>query len=475
MRSRTCAPLPAGTGPRAAERTSGRFPAAGRQSAERPEESVPGLGSIGRALGSRNYRLFFGGQSVSLLGTWLSRVAVSWLVYRLTGSAYYLGMVGFAGQVPAFLLGPLAGVLVDRWDRHRLLCVTQALSMVQSFLLAALTLPGVITVGEIVALSAFQGLINALDTPARQAFVVEMVESREDLPNAIALNSSMFNAARLVGPALAGLIIAAAGEGTCFLADGFSYLAVIGSLLAMKLPSRSGAPAPAKPILRRLKEGFRYAFGFPPIRSLLLLLALVSFAGTPYVVLLPVFTADVLHGGPYALGFLYAASGLGALAGALYLAARTSVLGLGSLVPLAAALFGGSLIGFAFSHLYWLSLILLTLSGFGMMVQMASSNTLLQTMVDDDQRGRVMSFYTMAFLGMAPFGSLAAGLLANAIGGPVTLAIGGTACLLGAMVFARKLPELRVMVRPIYVRKGILPEVAAALQSATGLTELPEK
>lgn len=429
---------------------------------------------IFRALRYRNYRLYFFGQGISLIGTWLTRVATGWLVYRLSDSAFLLGVVGFAGQIPIFLLSPLAGVVVDRWDRHRLLLATQGLAMLQSLMLAALALTGIITVWQIVLLSIFQGLINAFDTPARQAFVVQMVDRRDDLPNAIALNSSMFNGARLIGPSVAGLLIAWVGEGACFLIDGASYLAVIASLLLMRIPEQV-IEERAEKIIEGLKEGFRYAFGFPPIRSILLLLGLVSVLGFPYTVLLPVFARDVLKGGANTLGFLTGAAGVGALSGAIYLASRKSVVGLGRVITMTGGLFGLALIAFSLSRATWLSLILMYLTGFSMMVQMASANTILQTIVDDDKRGRVMSFYSMAFMGMAPFGSLLAGAAAGKIGAPYTVMIGGALCLAGPAVFAIRLPVLRAMIRPIYIKKGVIPEVASGIQTATQLSELPKK
>jgi MFS family permease len=410
---------------------------------------------MGRALRHRNYRLFFFGQGTSLIGTWLTRVAQSWLVYRLTGSALLLGIVGFAGQIPTFLLAPLAGVLVDRWDRHRVLVVTQVLATLQSALLAWFALRGTITVWHVLALSAFQGLINAFDTPARQAFVVEMVDRREDLPNAIALNSTMVNGARLLGPSVAGILIAMVGEGWCFFIDALSYVAVIASLVAMRLRPRP-EPKPPRRVLVELREGLHYASSFAPIRAILLLLALVSLTGIPYTVLMPIFASQVLKGGPHTLGFLMAATGVGAVIGALWLAARTTVLGLGRTLSVAGALFGAALIAFSFSRAVWLSALLLMLAGGGMMVQMAASNTLIQTMVDEDKRGRVMSFYTMAFFGMMPFGSLAAGWLGARIGAPATVAWGGVATVLAVLVFVRKLPELRRQARPVYERLGIL-------------------
>jgi MFS family permease len=428
---------------------------------------------LGRSLRHRNYRLFFSGQSISLIGTWLTRIATSWLVYRLTHSALLLGLVGFAGQIPTFLLAPMAGVWVDRWNRHRVLVVTQVLAMVQSALLAFFALSGRITVIDVLVLMTLQGFVNAFDMPARQAFVVEMIEDRTDLPNAIALNSSMVNAARLVGPSVAGILIAAFGEGWCFLIDAISYLAVIASLLAMRVTPRPRRPRTSH-VWAEFREGFQYVAGFGPIRSVLLLLALVSLMGMPYSVLMPVFASSVLHGGAHTLGFLMAASGLGALCGALYLASRSSVLGLGRIIALSAAAFGVGLVLFSQSRLVWLSLALMFVTGMGMMVQMAASNTILQTIVDEDKRGRVMSFYAMAFFGTAPFGSLLAGGLAQRIGAPNTLLIGGACCIAGALAFTRALPRIRRLVRPIYERLGILPAIAEGMQRASELTVPPE-
>jgi MFS family permease len=429
--------------------------------------------TLARALKHRNYRLFFAGQSVSLIGTWLTRVATAWLVYRLTHSALALGLVGFAGQLPTFFLAPFAGVWVDRWNRHRVLVVTQALAAVQSALLAGLSLAGVITVRDIILLSVFQGVINAVDMPARQSFVVEMVEDRADLPNAIALNSSMFNGARLIGPSIAGVLIAWVGEGWCFLLDAVSYLAVIASLLAMHVAVRA-RPRASGHVLRELREGVRYVAGFVPIRSVLLLLALVGLFGMPYTVLMPIVAAQVLHGGPHTLGFLMAAAGLGALCGALYLASRRTILGLGRIVAWTAGIFGLGLVAFSRSHVLWLSLPLMAVVGMAMMVQMASSNTILQTLVDEDKRGRVMSFYAMAFFGTAPLGSLFAGSLASRIGAPNTILAGGVACLASAAVFHRHLPALRRAARPVYERLGILPEIARGLDAASQITAPPE-
>ncbi|MCU1279341.1 MAG: hypothetical protein JWM53_2887 [bacterium] len=433
------------------------------------------MAAMGRALRHRNYRLFFFGQGTSLIGTWLTRVATAWLVYRLTGSALLLGVVGFAGQIPTFLLAPLAGVLVDRWNRHRVLVVTQLLAAIQSSLLAWFAIRGSITVWHVLALSAFQGLINAFDTPARQAFVVEMVDERADLANAIALNSSMVNAARLIGPSLAGVLIAAVGEGWCFLLDAVSYVAVIVSLLAMRLRPRAPAAGERKRVLVELREGLRYAGSFAPIRAILLLLAVISFTGIPYTVLMPIFASQVLHGGAHTLGLLMAATGVGAVAGALWLASRRSVLGLGRVLWIAGALFGAALIAFALSRWLWMSMVTLAVAGGGMMVQMAASNTLLQTIVDEDKRGRVMSFYTMAFFGMMPFGSLAAGWLGARIGAPATVAWGGVLTLAAVGLFVRKLPELRRQTQPTYVRLGILPEIAEGLSQSAELTSRPQE
>ena len=426
-----------------------------------------------RALRHRNYRLFFSGQSISLIGTWMTRIATSWLVYRLSGSALLLGVVGFAGQIPSFVLAPFAGVLVDRWNRHRLLVTTQVLALLQSFAMAILALSGRIKIWHVIALSVFQGLINAFDMPARQAFVVEMVERREDLANAIALNSSMVNAARLLGPSIGGLVIAAVGEGWCFMIDAISYLAVIASLLMMSLTTRASLTTRGANMLRQLREGWTYAANFAPIRNVLLLLALVSLVGMPYTVLMPIFASKILHGGPNVLGLLMAASGVGALIGAMFLAARKTVLGLGKFIPIMAGTFGAGLVAVSFTRVVWLAAILMVVTGLGFMVQMAVSNTVLQTIVDEDKRGRVMSFYTMAFMGTAPFGSLLAGSVAERIGVPYTLMFGGIGCVVGALWFARSLPSLRKDVRPIYVKIGILPEVATGMQQSTELSVPP--
>jgi MFS family permease len=435
------------------------------QPSEASAEEPGGLRFILRALRYRNYRLFFSGQSVSLIGTWMQRLAVSWLVFRLTGSPFWLGVVGFMGQIPTFLLAPIAGVITDRWNPYRILVGTQVAAMLQALALAALVLTHTANVWYVLVLSAVLGCINAFDVPARQSYMIEMIERREDLSNAIALNSSMVNGARLVGPSVAGLVISALGEGLCFLLNGLSYIAVLIALFMMTVKAKPKAQAKGR-ILHNLQEGVRYAFGFPPIREIILLLGLISLVGMPYTVLMPVFAKDILHGGPHTLGFLSGTTGIGALLGALYLASRNTVLGLGRIIAGASALFGAGLIVFSLSTNAWLSYLIMIPTGLGMMLQMAASNTVLQTIVDDDKRGRVMSFYTMAFMGTAPFGSLIAGAAASRIGAPNTLLIGGILCILGAASFAIKLPRLREHVRPIYIKMGILPEIASGLQMA---------
>jgi MFS family permease len=441
---------------------------------EKNTKTISALKSTFRSLKYRNYRLFFYGQSISLIGTWIQRITTPWLVYHLTDSVFLLGLVGFAGQIPTFLIAPFAGVLTDRWNRYHLLIVTQIAAMVQAFILAFLYLNGTIQVWQIVALSVFLGIVNAFDVPARQSFVVEMVEKKEDLGNAIALNSSMVNGARLLGPSIAGILIAFTGEGICFLLNGVSYIFVIASLLMMKIKPRVIIKKD-KDVVAEMKEGFSYTFGFAPIKYLILLLALVSLMGMPYTVLMPVFAKEILHGGSHTFGFLMGASGLGALFGALYLASRKNVLGLAKLIPLAAITFGLGLIAFSFSRYFLLSMGLMVFVGLGMMLQMAATNTILQTIVEDDKRGRVMSFYTMAFMGTAPFGSFMAGSLASTLGAPNTLIVGGVSCILGAFAFTRKLPALKKAIRPIYVRLGIVAGVPSVVPAPSLITAPEDK
>jgi MFS family permease len=409
-----------------------------------------------RALRHRNFQLFFVGQSISVIGTWMTRLATSWLVYRLTHSALLLGVVGFAGQIISFALGPVAGVWVERLDRRKLLVWTQAAAAIQSLAMAALTLAHVITLWEIIALTALQGLINAFDMPARQSFLVQMVEDRNDLSNAIAINSSMANGARLIGPAIAGVVIGALGEGWCFLIDGVSYFAVIASLLLMRIKPLNIRRERAS-MWEQMREGWDYVRTFPPIRTILALFALVSLMGYSYTVLLPIFAAQVLHGGAYTLGWLTTASGVGALASALSLAIRKSVVGLTRMLQTASAMLGGALILFGLSHTLWLSLVLMVFVGFGMILAASASNTVIQALVPDDKRARVMSYYTMAFFGASPFGSLLAGTLAHRIGAPHTVIITGAFCIAGAFWFTLQLSKIRAIMRPIYRELGLLP------------------
>jgi MFS family permease len=419
--------------------------------------------ALTRSLGHRNYRLFFMGQGVSLIGTWMQSLALSWLVYRLTGSKLLLGVVGFSFQILTFAAAPFAGVVADRVNRRSLLVITQSVMLVQALILAILTLmkhadgTPVIQVWHIIALSALLGLANGFDMPTRQSFVVEMLEDRADLPNAIALNSFMFNGARLIGPALAGVAIKLVGEGTCFLLNAASFLAVITALLAMKVQPKS-AEAASRRALHSFKEGAQYVAGHKPILSLLLLLATISLVGMPYAVLMPVFAKDILHGDSFTQGCLTSAVAVGAIIAAIFLASRKSVHGLGRILTVAVALFGAALLGFSHSTHLWLSVGLLILAGGGSMALMASCNTLIQTLVDDDKRGRVMSFYTISFVGLGPFGSLLVGALAARLGAPTAVAINGAGCLAAAAVFWMWLPRFLSLVHPALVRIGIAAE-----------------
>jgi MFS family permease len=430
---------------------------------ELPKENGPGararLPVMFRALQYRNFQLFFGGQLISLIGTWMDNIAEAWLVYRLTGSSFLLGTVAFAGQIPVFLLAPVGGVVADRWPRRKIVICTQVSSMVLAFILAFLTLTGRIKVWEIVLLASFMGVVNAFDIPARQAFLVEMV-GREDLMNAIALNSSMFNGARIIGPSIAGILVASIGEGWCFFANAVSYIAVIAGLLLMRMEYERGSSMRASPI-EHIAEGFRFVKETAPIRALLLLLGLVSLVAMPYSVLMPVFAGRILHGNARTLGVLMGATGIGALIGALLLASRTGLKGLNRWIAYSCAGFGAALILFSFSRSYLLSIALLVPVGFSMMVQMASSNTLIQAMVPDRLRGRTMAVYSMMFMGMAPLGSLLAGALAARIGAPWTVAIGGAGALAGAAVFARNLPKLRAEARQLLIAQGMVVADAA--------------
>src|SRR5262252_2894697 len=412
-----------------------------------------------RALRNRNYRLFFAGQLTSLVGTWMQTVAQSWLVYRLTGSATLLGLVGFASQFPIFVLAPVAGAVADSQPRRRSMIVIQTLMMFQAFPLAFLTFAGRIQVWHVMILATLLGVVSAFDIPVRQAFVAEMV-GREDLINAIALNSSMMNGARIIGPAVAGILVSLVGEGWCFLLNGLSYLAVIIGLIFIT----AGNSRPREHQGSRIEailEGFRFALHTRPVRALLLLLGVVSLMGMPYSVLMPIFADDILKGGAKALGLLMGSSGVGALLGAAVLAGRQGVRGLGNWVMFACAGFGTSLMLFSLSRNFWFSTLLLLPVGFSMMVQMASSNTLIQSMVPDRLRGRVMALYSMMFLGMAPFGALFAGILAHLIGAPSTVAVGGAVCIAGAFVFRSELPKIRAEGREL-----ILAQMMAAGEPA---------
>ncbi len=410
-----------------------------------------------RSLQYRNYRLFFGGQSISLIGTWIQRIAMPWLVYDISHSVVLLGIVGFASQIPTFLLASFAGVIVDRSNRYHILIAAQILAMLQALALASLFFMDTIQVWHVIALSILLGVINAFDVPARQSFLVEMVEKKEDLGNAIALNSTMVNGARLLGPSIAGVFIAVAGEGTCFLINGLSYIVVIASLLRMKVKPKEQIKKTTN-VIHELSDGFKYTFGFFPIKSIILLLATISLMGMSYSILMPVFAKEVLHGNSNTFGFLMGASGLGALSGALYLASRRNAVGLERLIPVAAVVFGGGLIALSFSSIFWVSMLMMVITGLGMMLVMASSNTVIQTVVDDNKRGRVMSFYAMAFMGTAPFGSLLSGGLAKIIGTPLTLSVAGTTCIIGALLYFRKMPDMQKAIQPVYARLGILTQ-----------------
>jgi MFS family permease len=427
-----------------------------------------------RALRNKNYRLFFYGQSLSLLGTWIQQVALSWLIYSVTNSAFLLGFVMFAGQLPTFLIAPFAGVFADRYDKHKIIIITQVVSMLQAILLAIFVLTNNINISVLIILNILLGIANSFDIPTRQSFVIQMVEHKEDLPNAIALNSSIVNGSRLIGPAIAGILVASLGEGICFLINAISFVFVIISLALMKVKKEENVDHENGSILKQLKEGYHYSFGFLPIRSVILLLAAVSLFGNPYMVLLPVFAKNILNGDATTLGYLNSAVGLGALSAALYLASRKSTLGLGKIIATTTFIFALSLISFSFSKTFPLSFIILLFCGFGMMMQTAGSNTILQTLSNDDMRGRVMSFYTVAFRGMAPFGSLWAGTFADKFGAPLTVLISGIVCLGAGILFFKNLKIIRIAAKPIYQQKGLIPEAAKGVQVASNLSLPPE-
>lgn len=427
-----------------------------------------------RAFRHRNFRLYFGGQSVSFIGTWIQQVALSWTIYQLTRSSFLLGLVSFAGQLPLFLVTPFAGVLVDRWNRHRTLVVTQALAAIQALILALVVYTNHVNVATLIALNVFAGTVLSFDLSTRQAFIVDMVGSGSDLPNAVALNAFVINGGRMLGPAVAGLLLALVTPAICFFLNAISYIPVVGALLAMQVQQSAPEPRDSSP-LSDFAEGWRYAMGFPPIRAVIMLVALVSLLALSYVVIMPIYAAEVMHGGAHTLGTLMTAPGIGALVGTIYLASRKSIVGAGARVATGACILSAGLIVTGLVHSMPAALIGLALVGLGMIVQLATSNTVLQTIVDDDKRGRVMSLYTVAFVGMAPFGSLLGGWLAHRIGVPKTFLLAGIICLVGAIIFATRIPVLKPMVLPIYQRKGILPapgvvpEIAEGLQTASGL------
>ncbi|MBN1391244.1 MAG: MFS transporter [Sedimentisphaerales bacterium] len=432
-------------------------------------QNIGGLRLLLRALRNRNYRLFFTGQGLSLIGTWMQSVAMSWLAYRLTNSPFYLGVVGFSLQIPIFIAAPFGGVIADKFDRKKILIVTQFFSMLQALIATALAMTGIIRPWHIIILSALLGTINGFDMPTRQAFVRNLVDNPDDLPNAIALNSLIFNGARLIGPTIAGLLIAFAGEGTCFLVNAVSFIPVLLAFAVMKIrpleiPRHNGT------LLTGLKDGFSYAFSFVPIKVILLLLVFLGLVAMPYTVVLPVFAKDVLAGDSKTYGFLMAAAGIGAITGALFLASQKNVTRFGKIILASMCIFAVAVIVFSMSRVLWFSLIMMTLIGFGLMSLIVSLNTLLQTIVDDTKRGRVMSLYLMSALGMAPFGSILAGAAAHSIGAPLTVRLAGVLCLLAAVLFSRKLPQISRLIKPVYAPKGIIPAVADAIGTVSTLS-----
>jgi MFS family permease len=432
------------------------------------QDKAEGLRAMVRAFRHQNFRLYFGGQSVSLVGTWVQQIALSWTIYQRTHSSLLLGLVSFAGQLPLFVLTPFAGVLVDRFDRHRILIITQTLAMLQAFALALVVSTGTLQVWNLIALNVFAGSVLAVDLTARQAFIVDMVGSGDDLPNAVALNAFVINGGRMLGPAIAGLLLTIVSPSVCFYLNAISYIPVIVALMAMKV-AKQPVPSGESSAVEDLIEGIKYAMSFPPIWTVLLLVALISLAGLPYAVLMPIFAAEVLHGNAHTLGWLMAAPGIGALVATVYLASRKSVYGAGPRIAVGAIMFSGGLIAVGLARNLVVALVALAFVGMGMIIDLATSNTILQTIVDDDKRGRVMSLYTMAFMGMAPFGSLIAGATAHRFGVQPTMLCGGIICLIGGLIFAVRIPVLRPMVLPIYRRKGIIPEVAEGLQNVSAL------
>jgi MFS family permease len=425
------------------------------------------ISQIFSSLESRNYRLYFTGQGISLIGSWMQSIAMSWLVYRLTGSVFLLGLVGFTSQIPSFVLSPFAGVFTDRFNRHRIMVLTQILFMVQALILSVLVLTNIVAVWHVIVLSLFYGFISAFDAPARQSLVVNLIDKPSNLGNAIALNSAMFNGARLIGPAIAGMLIAAVGEGFCFLINAISYIAVIVSLLKIHISFTEKKPI--TDIRKGFKEGLKYTFGFYPIRTLLIILSIISLIGLPYSALMPAYVDKMMKGDSHTLGFLMSAAGAGAFIAALYLASRKTVIGLGKIIAINTLIFGVGLICISLSTKLWLSLIIVFFLGFGMIASAASINTLIQTLADEDKRGRVMSFYAMALMGMNPIGNLLTGTIASGIGLSLTLLYAGIILIIASIWFETTRPTLRKYTHPVYLKKGIITEVAIGTQATDNL------
>jgi len=415
---------------------------------------------LGRALRHRNYRLFFLGQGISVIGTWVTRFATSWLAYTMTGSPLILGLVAFCNNAPTPLIAPIAGVLVDRWDRKRVILLTQIAALLQSAALAVFALTDLMTVPHLLVLGALQGVINGFDMPARQSFLREMIDEPTDLPNAIALNSTMVNLGKLIGPVIAAILVGLVGEGWCFAIDAATYVAVIASLLAMRIKPRV-RPRSGKRVLAELADGIRYVRAQPLVRSVLILLATTAVLAGGYTSLLPVVAAEHLGGDAHTLGLLMGSAGVGAVCGALYLASRTTIVGLGRVIGVSLSVLGAALLSLELASSMWVAMPLLFITGLTLMIQMAATNSIVQTLVDHDKLGRVMSLYAVAFAGGMPIGAFLDGALADQIGAVHTLAVGGTGCMIASLVFQRALPRLRVVSRPLYVRLGLLGDETA--------------
>lgn len=389
----------------------------------------PKLAELFSALSAKNYRIYFTGQGISLIGTWMQRTTMGWFVYRLTGSPFLLGLIGFLSQIPSVFIGPFAGVWADKFNRHSIIKLTQAAALLQATTLGVLVVTNNIQIWHIVILSLLSGVTEAIDAPARQSFVIELIQKRSLLTNAIALNSAMFNGARLIGPSLAGIIIAVSNEGVCFLINGISYIAVLVSLFMIKVPFKEYVDT-GQSMFVKIKQGWKYSFSHLPIKFMIANISVITMFGMSYAVLMPIFAKDILHGSSKTMGFLMSCAGVGALIGAIYLASRKSISGLNKRMHTALSMFSIALILFSLSTNIIFSMSLMLVIGFGLMFQMASSNTILQNVVDDEMRGRVMSLHSMAFMSIAPFGSLMAGFLSKTIGAPLTLMFCAVVCLL---------------------------------------------